>query len=171
MLTSIVKSKGLTKAIPLVPEHHQKPIKRYLILNHCLRIFFFFGYFVTLAAFIFQYTLVSEAFVSVIFLLGAILVFLDIDVQSRLLSEMQTTLQGMLPICTNCKKIRITGGNPKDPKAWEQIENYIAERADVNFSHGYCPECFEKEMKNIDKTKDKACRSSHCTFHQKGTRN
>ncbi len=47
-------------------------------------------------------------------------------------------LQGLLPICTYCKKIR------NDQNYWEQFEGYISKNADVKFSHGICPECFKK---------------------------
>jgi PAS domain S-box-containing protein len=56
-----------------------------------------------------------------------------------------SALKGLLPICCHCKKIR----NDKD--YWEQIETYIASHADVCFSHGYCPECEEKEKAQIEK--------------------
>jgi len=44
-------------------------------------------------------------------------------------------LQGMLPICASCKKIR------DDDGYWQQIESYISEHSDTKFSHGLCPEC------------------------------
>lgn len=44
-------------------------------------------------------------------------------------------LQGMLPICAYCKKIR------NDRNYWESIEGYIGERSQATFSHGVCPEC------------------------------
>ena len=47
-------------------------------------------------------------------------------------------LQGMLPICAYCKKIR------NDANYWETIEGYIGERSAATFSHGICPECREK---------------------------
>lgn len=50
------------------------------------------------------------------------------------LSETKT-LTGVLPICASCKKIRTEGG------PWQQIEAYIRDRAQVEFSHGMCPEC------------------------------
>jgi sigma-B regulation protein RsbU (phosphoserine phosphatase) len=49
-------------------------------------------------------------------------------------------LQGLLPICSYCKKVR------DDKNYWQQVEAYIAERADVKFSHGICPECFSRQM-------------------------
>ena len=48
------------------------------------------------------------------------------------------TLKGLLPICSNCKKIR------DDKGYWNQIEKYIESYTDVSFSHGVCPECAEK---------------------------
>jgi len=45
------------------------------------------------------------------------------------------TLQGILPICSVCKKIR------DDKDIWTQIESYISTHTDAQFSHSYCPEC------------------------------
>jgi PAS domain S-box-containing protein len=47
-------------------------------------------------------------------------------------------LRGLLPICASCKHIR------DDRGYWKQIEQYIGDRADVQFSHGICPECFQR---------------------------
>ena len=44
-------------------------------------------------------------------------------------------LEGFLPICANCKKIR----NTEDQ--WEQIEKYITKHSLAQFSHGICPDC------------------------------
>lgn len=54
------------------------------------------------------------------------------------LIEENKRLQGFLPICANCKKIRDDAGY------WQQVEVYIEARAEVEFSHGICPECREK---------------------------
>ena len=48
------------------------------------------------------------------------------------------TLNGLLPICSKCKKIR------DDTGYWNQLESYIQKYSDANFSHGLCPECSEK---------------------------
>lgn len=47
-------------------------------------------------------------------------------------------LQGLLPICCYCKKIR------DDGNYWHRVENYITGHANVRFSHGICPDCSEK---------------------------
>jgi sigma-B regulation protein RsbU (phosphoserine phosphatase) len=49
-------------------------------------------------------------------------------------------LEGLLPICSYCKKIR----SPND--TWQQIESYIAQRSEAEFSHGICPECYETKV-------------------------
>ena len=48
------------------------------------------------------------------------------------------TLEGMLPICMHCKRVR------NDAATWERIESYVARHSEATFSHGLCPECFEK---------------------------
>jgi len=48
------------------------------------------------------------------------------------------TLQGILPICMHCHKIR------DDQDVWQRLEKYIAEHSGVQFSHGLCPECRKK---------------------------
>ena len=48
------------------------------------------------------------------------------------------TLKGLLPICSSCKKIRVDSGY------WEQIEVYVHEHSEAQFSHGICPECMKK---------------------------
>jgi DNA-binding response OmpR family regulator len=44
-------------------------------------------------------------------------------------------LQGLLPICSYCKKIR------DDQNYWHQVESYVGKHTDARFSHGICPEC------------------------------
>ncbi len=45
------------------------------------------------------------------------------------------TLRGFLPICSSCKKIR------SDQGYWQQIESYLSEHSEAEFSHGLCPDC------------------------------
>jgi sigma-B regulation protein RsbU (phosphoserine phosphatase) len=49
-------------------------------------------------------------------------------------------LSGLLPICSYCKRIR------SDKNYWEQVDSYITEHTDAQFSHGICPSCYEKVM-------------------------
>ncbi|HWW94873.1 MAG TPA: PAS domain S-box protein, partial [Vicinamibacteria bacterium] len=45
------------------------------------------------------------------------------------------TLRGLIPICASCKKIR------DDKGYWSQVEVYVRDRSEAQFSHGICPEC------------------------------
>lgn len=64
--------------------------------------------------------------------------------RERLLRELQDaldhvrTLRGLIPICAACKRIR------NDQGYWEQIEVYIRDRSDAEFTHGICPTCAQK---------------------------
>ncbi len=56
-------------------------------------------------------------------------------------------LKGILPICMHCKKIR------NDENYWQQVEEYVAEHTDADFSHSICPECLEKHYPEYAKRK------------------
>ena len=64
--------------------------------------------------------------------------------RERLIAELQEavenvkTLSGLVPICSQCKKIRDDSGY------WTQLEGYIQKHSDATFSHGICPECIEQ---------------------------
>lgn len=62
--------------------------------------------------------------------------------QQLMLSERINTLEKILPICSYCKKIRDSGNT------WHNVENYIRDKTDTEFSHGICPECAEKYYKD-----------------------
>jgi len=74
------------------------------------------------------------------------------DKEKRLLTEQLQKaldrvklLSGLLPICCSCKKIR------DDKGYWQQLELYIHDHSEAEFSHGICPECFEKLYPEIAK--------------------
>jgi len=55
----------------------------------------------------------------------------------RALAEIKT-LRGIVPICARCKKIRDDAG------FWQQVEVYVRNHSEAEFSHGICPECMKK---------------------------
>jgi K+-sensing histidine kinase KdpD len=57
----------------------------------------------------------------------------------RALSEIKV-LEAFLPVCAQCKKIRNQEG------IWQQMEVYIGQHSNTQFSHGYCPECLKKVL-------------------------
>jgi PAS domain S-box-containing protein len=82
---------------------------------------------------------------------GMVLTFRDIsqevqaqEAREELIAELQDaldkvkTLSGLLPICASCKKIR------DDQGYWQQVDVYIQDHSDAEFSHGICPDCARK---------------------------
>ena len=69
--------------------------------------------------------------------------------REKLITELQDalgqikTLKGMIPICASCKKIR------DDKGFWSNVEVYIRDRTEVEFSHGICPDCAKKLYGNL----------------------
>jgi DNA-binding NtrC family response regulator len=68
--------------------------------------------------------------------------------RERLIEELQEalanirTLQGLLPICASCKKIR------DDKGYWNQLETYLCKHSKASFTHGICPDCMERLYKD-----------------------
>ncbi|HDP68893.1 MAG TPA: PAS domain S-box protein, partial [Candidatus Marinimicrobia bacterium] len=75
--------------------------------------------------------------------------------RDRMIKELQealnkvSTLQGLIPICANCKKIR------NDKGYYEHVEKYIMDHSGAVFSHGICPECMEKLYPSFSKKNKK----------------
>ena len=80
--------------------------------------------------------------------IGARIVTLQQSLEQRV-RELQNALDivkqlsGLLPICSYCKRIR------RDGNYWQQLEAYIAEHSEADFSHGVCPACFEQAKKEF----------------------
>jgi len=95
-------------------------------------------------------------------LLGIVQSFQDItkrkqveEERKKLVIELQNALakvkllSGFLPICANCKKIR------DDKGYWNQIESYIRDHSEAEFSHSICPECSKKLYPEFDLSEKK----------------
>jgi PAS domain S-box-containing protein len=76
------------------------------------------------------------------------------DLTERRRAEAQVkTLRGLLPICAGCKKIR------DDRGYWNQIERYLHEHSEAEFSHGLCPDCEAKLYSDLEGSPDARPRS------------
>jgi hypothetical protein len=74
------------------------------------------------------------------------LIFRELDQANQRLRQALVeikTLEGILPICCHCKKIR------DDQGSWHRLEKYIRERSTAQFSHGICPECLKIHYADI----------------------
>jgi len=58
--------------------------------------------------------------------------------QEELIARLEHTLRGLVPVCSNCKSIRNSNNQ------WEQMEKYLSEHSEAEFSHGLCPKCSDK---------------------------
>ncbi|MDR4504653.1 MAG: PAS domain-containing protein [Candidatus Scalindua sp.] len=67
----------------------------------------------------------------------------------KLLKKEVKMLKGFLPICASCKNIR------DDKGYWNQIESYIRDHSEAEFSHGICPDCAKKLYSELDLYKEK----------------
>ncbi len=59
------------------------------------------------------------------------------------------TLQGIVPICSFCKKIR------DDKGFWSQVESYVSKHTEAKFSHGVCPDCRDEHYPELFNNKKK----------------
>lgn len=72
--------------------------------------------------------------------------------REKLIGELQEaldtikTLEGFLPICAWCKKIR------NDDGYWEQLEHYISKHSKAKFSHGICEECIKEKYPEVSES-------------------
>jgi HAMP domain-containing protein len=70
--------------------------------------------------------------------------------QEELVKELQEalskikTLEGMIPICAWCKKVR------DDKGYWQQVEVYVSRHTKADFSHGMCPDCYKKSAQELN---------------------
>jgi two-component system, NtrC family, sensor kinase len=62
---------------------------------------------------------------------------------SRALTDIRT-LEGIVPICASCKKVR------DDTGYWQQVESYVSSHTMAEFSHGICPECSARLYPDLD---------------------
>jgi hypothetical protein len=65
------------------------------------------------------------------------------DRLKKALAEIKT-LRGIVPICSSCKKIR------NDKGYWQQVEVYVSDNSEAEFSHGICPDCMKRLYNEID---------------------
>ncbi len=81
---------------------------------------------------------------------GAVISFIDITERKRVEGALQKafdeirTLRGIVPICAKCKQIR------DDKGFWSQVEVYVRDHTEAEFSHGLCPECAKEINPDYD---------------------
>ena len=91
-----------------------------------------------------EYIITSSVFVMIALIIPIWIIIRDFSRLEKTTLRLQKaldnikTLEGLLPICANCKKIR------DDEGYWQQAEVYIRNHSEAKFSHGICPPCAKK---------------------------
>lgn len=78
---------------------------------------------------------IANAAIRMVVLTGLALLIHRVAEQDRRLEQRLHSLEGLLPICSGCKKIR------DDQQQWQPLETYISARSGALFTHGFCPPC------------------------------
>jgi hypothetical protein len=94
----------------------------------------------------------ASTLVGITLLRGAVILvmalwFARLAEHERALNQHVQTLEGLLPICSFCKKIRNEAGE------WERLERFISTRSDARFSHAFCPACIKEQYPELDESK------------------
>jgi cache domain-containing protein len=74
----------------------------------------------------------------------SIVVILLVNLSVKSYSKSIETLRGIVPICSYCKHVR------DDKGYWSQVEAYVSEHSEAQFSHGICPDCREKHFPELE---------------------
>ena len=91
-----------------------------------------------------EYIITSSVFVCIALIVPLWVIIRDISRLEKTTARLQKaldnikTLEGLLPMCANCKNIRDDGGY------WQQVEVYIGDHSEAKLSHSICPDCATK---------------------------
>ena len=91
-----------------------------------------------------EYIITSSVFVCIALIVPLWIIIRDVSRIEKTTARLQEaldnikTLEGLLPMCANCKSIRDDGGY------WQQVEVYISDHSEAKLSHGICPDCATK---------------------------
>jgi hypothetical protein len=96
-----------------------------------------------------EYIITSSIFVCIALIVPIWIIIRDVTRLEKTTKQLQgaldsvETLEGLLPICANCKNIR------DDDGYWHRVEIYIRNNSKAEFSHGICPTCAQKLYPDI----------------------
>lgn len=149
ILASVLRSKALFMAMPFVNNRSRPTIARFLRHHRLLMIFFLVTYLIMSCALVIKLSFVNEMLVGAICFLVATFIYLGSLLETKLLSEIQNTLHGLLPICARCKKMRCPDSDPSRPESWVEIQQYVTRETGKEWTHAYCPTCLSIALREI----------------------
>ncbi len=104
-----------------------------------LIVFFLVGYVVTAVAFYREWHFLSQDFVGIMFLAGAIFVGVSIRIQLRLAESLLKTMERLIPICATCRRMRIPDPDVPEAESWQAVNLWF--ESDAVMTHTICPAC------------------------------
>lgn len=150
ILVTIVKLNGLFKTVIFLPGKSRE-ITLSALQNHRFMMYLFIvGYVKVSLSFFISFQALSEVFVAAIFFFGAVLLLHGVIVQSRMISQMKETIEGILPICSYCKKVRVKMPDRDGQEIWQSLETYLSQKLGTDLSHGICPDCITSISKGAE---------------------
>lgn len=144
MYMSFAKLENVYSLLPLIRESSRSWLLMYIRIQRVLIVFFLGGYFVIAITIYIGLKDISIGLVSVIFLLLAVCVYIGVIIKAKMTAEILRTIEELIPICSECKKIQNTDSDPVIQSSWIPVDQFLTQKANVKFTHGLCPVCEDK---------------------------
>ncbi len=84
-------------------------------------------------------------------LITAVIIVMGFVIVAHSYVQQRRILQGLLRVCSYCKKVKI-----KQSEEWMQLEYYVSENSLADFTHGICPDCHQRVMRELGKDKEES---------------
>lgn len=144
MALSLLRFRSVLGALPFVSRDTRNWVRHLIQMHGALIVIFLAAYVVTALAFADGWPIVGELFIGAVFIFGALFVYLGLSIQSRLVGELLQTVGNLIPICAECRKVRLPDTDPARMDSWQPVDLVFRGASESLFSHGICPDCAAK---------------------------
>lgn len=144
ILVAIAQTRTVFEALEFVQDPPRTRLEESLRNYRSVMFFFLFGNVCTGAAFHLGWEGMAPTLLGLVFLLASAFVLYSIFLQQSMVREIMRTLQELIPICSSCKRIRKSDGDPYQQEDWVNVDNYLVHRTGARVSHGICPMCTDE---------------------------
>lgn len=131
--------RSLFSALPFVDPTTRSELRFRQVIYGLLIVVFLVAYAITAIAFYQGWDVIRGKFVAVIFLCGALFVGLGIRIQLRMVEALLRTMERLVPICAECRRVRIPEAGREDGGSWQTVNLWF--KNDEVMTHSICPEC------------------------------
>lgn len=141
MLAAVIRVREVLGIVELATEPHRSWLSHRIRFHRGLMVFFTLGYVAFAASLLSGQDVISVTAVAAVFFCGSLFVYVGIAIQSRMSAAMMRTLQGFVPVCAWCKKVKTKASEASEEDTWESLESYLVKKSEVNLTHGICDTC------------------------------